>query len=74
MLEIVTKEKDPVQRAIKLATIINSYPSIRKVIAEKNSIGEVYISILKKNLNKPEILEAFVTTNESKKRIKRRDE
>ena len=69
MLEIVTKEKDPVQRAIKLATIINSYPSIRKVIAEKNSIGEVYISILKKNLNRPEILEAFVTTNESKKRI-----
>lgn len=69
MLEIVTNIEDPVQRAIKIAEIINSHPSIRTVVAESNSIGEVYISILKKHLKHPQILKVFTTTNESKKRI-----
>lgn len=69
MLEIVTNIKDPVDRAKKIAEIINQHPSIRKVVCETNSLGEVYISILKKNLNNPSILVNFTTTNESKKRI-----
>lgn len=69
MLEIVTSITDPVNRAIKISEIINSHPSIKRVVAEKNSIGEVYISILKKNLNRPNILSDFVTSNTSKKRI-----
>lgn len=69
LLSIVTGVTDPVERAKCVANIINQYPSINKVVAEKNSLGEVYISILKKNLNKPNILREFVTSNESKKRI-----
>lgn len=69
LLDIVTNIEDPVQRAIKVAEIINSYPSIKVVIAEKNSIGEVYISILKKYLKRPNILKVFTTTNDTKKRI-----
>ena len=69
MLEIVTNVEDPVARAIQIADIINSHPTIKKVIAENNSIGEVYISILKKHLKNPSILKNFTTTNDSKKRI-----
>ena len=69
MLEIVTNVEDPVARAIQIADIINSHPTIKKVIAETNSIGEVYISILKKHLKNPSILKNFTTTNDSKKRI-----
>ena len=69
MLEIVTNVEDPVARAIKIADIINDHPTIKKVIAETNSIGEVYISILKKHLKNPSILKNFTTTNDSKKRI-----
>lgn len=69
MLDIVTNIEDPVQRAIRVAEIINEHPNIKTVVAEKNSIGEVYISILKKHLRRPNILKTFVTTNDSKKRI-----
>lgn len=69
LLDIVTNIEDPVQRAIKIAEIINEHPSIKVVIAETNSIGEVYISILKKHLKRPNILKTFTTTNDSKKRI-----
>jgi len=69
MLDIVTNIEDPVQRAIKVAEIINDHPSIKVVVAETNSIGEVYISILKKHLKRPNILKMFTTTNDSKKRI-----
>lgn len=69
LLQIVTNIEDPVQRAIAIANIINEHPSIRTVIAETNSIGEVYISILKKHLKRPQILKTFTTTNDSKKRI-----
>ena len=60
---------DPVQRAEKLAEIINSYPSIRRVVCETNSMGSVYISILRKKLQRPNILVEFTTTNSSKKEI-----
>lgn len=60
---------DPVQRAEKLAEIINSYPSIKKVICETNSMGSTFISILKRKLKRPNILEEFTTTNSSKKDI-----
>lgn len=69
MLNIVTNIEDPVQRAIAIANIINEHPSIKTVVAETNSIGEVYISILKKHLKRPQILKTFTTTNDSKKRI-----
>lgn len=60
---------DPVSRAEKLADIINSYPSIKKVICETNSMGSTFISILRRKLKRPNILEEFTTTNSTKKDI-----
>ena len=60
---------DPVQRAEKLADIINSYPSIKKVICETNSMGSTFISIMRRKLKKQNILEEFTTTNSTKKDI-----
>ena len=60
---------DPVARAEKLADIINSYPSIKKVICETNSMGSTFISIMRRKLKRPNILEAFTTTNSTKKDI-----
>ena len=60
---------DPVQRAEKLADIINSYPSIKKVICETNSMGSTFISIMRRKLKRPNILEEFTTTNPTKKDI-----
>lgn len=60
---------DPVQRAEKLAEIINKYPSIRKVVCETNSMGSTFISILRRKLHRPNILEEFTTTNTTKKDI-----
>ena len=61
--------QDPVQRAEKLADIINSYPSIRKVVCETNSMGSTFISILRRKLHHPNIIEEFTTTNSTKKDI-----
>lgn len=60
---------EPTEQIAKLASIINSYPSLKAVNAEQNSIGAVYISQLKNLLEKPTILKSFVTSNDSKKRI-----
>lgn len=61
--------KDPVERLEKMATILNSYPSIKKIIVEKNSIGAVYSSMLKRLYKHPNQIEEFVTSNSSKQRI-----
>ena len=61
--------EDPVQRAEKLAEIINAYPTIKKVVCETNSMGSTFISILKRKLKRPSILEEFTTTNSTKKDI-----
>lgn len=61
--------EDPVARAEKLAEIINAHPTIRKVVCETNSMGSTFISILKRKLKRPNILEEFTTTNSSKKDI-----
>lgn len=61
--------EDPVARAEKLAEIINSYPTIRKVVCETNSMGSTFISILRRKLKRPNILEEFTTTNTSKKDV-----
>ena len=60
---------DPVQRAEKLAEIINKYQTIRKIVCETNSMGSTFISILRRKLLRPNILESFTTTNTTKKDI-----
>ena len=61
--------EDPIVRAEKLADIINTYPTIKKVVCEKNSIGSTFISILKRRLRNPNVIEEFTTSNSSKKDI-----
>lgn len=69
LLYVDNSIEDPVARAEKLAEIINSYPSIRKVVCETNSMGSTFISILRRKLKRPNILEEFTTTNATKKDI-----
>ena len=69
LLEYTNSIDDPVKRAEWLSEIINRFPSIKKVVCETNSIGSVYISLLKKKLIKPSIIEEFTTTNATKKEI-----
>lgn len=61
--------EDPIVRAEKLADKINSYPTIKKVVCEKNSIGSTFISILKRRLRNPNVIVEFTTSNSSKKDI-----
>ena len=60
---------DPVERAEKLAEIINSYPSIKRVVCETNSMGSTFISVMKRKLLRPSVIEEFTTSNTSKKDI-----
>ena len=69
LLYVDNSIEDPVARAEKLAEIINKYPTIRKVVCETNSMGSTFISILRRKLKRPNILEEFTTTNTTKKDI-----
>lgn len=60
---------EPVEQIALLASEINKYPTLKSVAVETNSIGNVYISMLKQALRKPHLLRNFTTTNESKRRI-----
>lgn len=53
----------PTEQVKWIASIINKY-SVKKILAEKNSIGSVYIDMLRKQIKVP--VTEFVTTNKSK--------
>lgn len=61
--------EDPLKRADAIADLLNLYPSIKKILVEKNSIGAVYSSYLKTKYNHPSRIEEFNTVNASKVRI-----
>lgn len=58
------KDVPPTKQVEWLANIINKYNAV-KILAEKNSIGAVYIDMLKKKIRCP--ITNWVTTNKSKK-------
>lgn len=58
------KDMPPTQQVEWLATIINSYKTV-KILAEQNSIGKVYIDMLKKKIKVP--ITNWTTSNSSKK-------
>lgn len=62
-------EKDPVKRVEMMADFINSHPTFQSIYAETNSMGSIYISLLRKLLHNPNIIKDFTTTNNSKKDI-----
>lgn len=43
--------------------------TIRKVIVEDNSIGDIYFDLLKRSVKRPSAISAFVTTNTSKRQL-----
>lgn len=60
-----TNKMKPSERVDWLSNIINSYNGVQKIFAETNSIGNIYIDLLKKKSKYP--ITGFTTTNASKK-------
>lgn len=59
----------PVEQIDAIAGKLNTIPSLKKVVVEQNSIGNVYFDMLKHNFSRHSIITKFNTTNESKRRI-----
>lgn len=62
------KVVDPVNLVTLLSNIINNTPTLKQIQIERNSIGSVYLSMLKRKINAA-LIKEFDTTNESKRRI-----
>ena len=63
------KVVDPLDMIDQIAAIVNSMPTLKVLHFEKNSIGAVYYSALKRTVKNKAILREFITYNESKRRI-----
>ena len=59
----------PVEQIDTIVNKLNTMPSLKKVVVEQNSIGNVYFDMLKHKFSRHSILTKFNTTNESKRRI-----
>ena len=59
----------PVEQIDAIAGKLNTTPSLKKVVVEQNSIGNVYLDMLKHKYIRHSIVTKFNTTNESKRRI-----
>lgn len=59
----------PVEQIDTIVNTLNSIPTLKKVVVEQNSIGNVYYDILKHKYSRHSIITKFNTTNESKRRI-----
>lgn len=59
----------PVEQINTIVNALNSRPTLKKVVVEQNSIGNVYYDMLKRQYSRHSIITKFNTTNESKRRI-----
>ena len=59
----------PVEQISTIVNKLNTIPSLKKVVVEQNSIGSVYLDMLKHKYSRHSIITKFNTTNESKRRI-----
>ena len=59
----------PVEQIDTIVNKLNTMPSLKKVVVEQNSIGNVYLDMLKHKYSRHSIVTKFNTTNESKRRI-----
>lgn len=64
-----TNDMDPSVQILTIAEILNTYPDLRCVQVETNSIGEVYMSTLRSFMKNKHILKGFNTSNTSKRTI-----
>lgn len=59
----------PVEQISTIVNKLNTLPTLKKVVVEQNSIGNVYLDMLKHKCSRHSIITKFNTTNESKRRI-----
>ena len=59
----------PVEQIDTIVNKLNTLPTLKKVVVEQNSIGNVYFDMLKHKYSRHSIITKFNTTNESKRRI-----
>lgn len=59
----------PVEQISTIVNKLNTLPTLKKVVVEQNSIGNVYFDMLKHKFSRHSIITKFNTTNESKRRI-----
>lgn len=59
----------PVEQINTIVNKLNTMPTLKKVVVEQNSIGNVYYDMLKRQYSRHSIITKFNTTNESKRRI-----
>ena len=59
----------PVEQISTIVNKLNTMPTLKKVVVEQNSIGSVYLDMLKHKYSRHSIITKFNTTNESKRRI-----
>lgn len=62
-------DMDPVAQIQALASVLKTFRSLKTVFVEKNSIGNVYLSMLRKAVDNVALIRAFDTTNESKREM-----
>ena len=63
-----TNNKPPMEQVDWIVNIVNKYPNVVKILAEVNSIGNVYIDAINKKLKRIKVTK-WVTSNSSKKEI-----
>ena len=59
----------PVEQIDTIVNTLNNIPTLKKVVVEQNSIGNVYFDLLKHKYSRHSIITKFNTTNDSKRRI-----
>lgn len=64
----VWKNKDSVDLVDEISAYLSKIPSLQTLVVETNSIGDVYLGMLKRKVRKG-LIKEFTTTNESKRRI-----
>lgn len=62
-------DMEPTTQIEAISSILASFPSLKAVFVEKNSIGQVYLSMLRKATSNVALIRAFETTNESKREM-----
>lgn len=62
-------DMEPTAQIEAISSILASFPSLKAVFVEKNSIGQVYLSMLRKATNNVALIRAFDTTNETKREM-----
>ena len=59
---------DSVELVDRISDYLSKFPTLQNLVVETNSIGDVYLGMLKRKIRKG-LIKEFTTTNESKRRV-----